>query len=152
MHCPGSASNRRTGVSRKKKHAKFSEKRKIWLVLFSWNARFEIRPFALLPEFLKTFYFWTLIKLGFLKVASPEGRSILSERNFFNICVLSQCIFYWVNFYISKNINSYTFLLALKIAESLQCILNFLFFRVKTIISFSFFRILMIRVAPFSMT
>ena len=41
---------------------------------------------------------------------------ILSEGNFFNICVSSQCITYWTIhiFYISKNINSYTFLLILK--------------------------------------
>ena len=31
-------------------------------------------------------------------------RFIWSERNFFNICVLSQCIVYWVNFQ-----NTYTF-------------------------------------------
>ena len=42
---------------KKTKHAKFSEKRtfltplygKIWRALFSWNTRFEIRSFALLP-------------------------------------------------------------------------------------------------------
>ena len=47
---------------KKTKHAKFSEKstfrtpwyahaheRKIWRALFSWNSRFEIRPFSLLP-------------------------------------------------------------------------------------------------------
>ena len=54
------------GCLKKTKHSKFSEKRKnlrvsirgykmfvfwkIWRVLFSWNTRFEIRPFALLPS------------------------------------------------------------------------------------------------------
>ena len=49
------------GCFKKTKHAKFPEKtnisyplmfvfRKIWCALFSWNTRFEIRPFlALLP-------------------------------------------------------------------------------------------------------
>ena len=47
------------GCFKKTKHAKFSEKtnisnplirtRKIWRALFSWNTRFEIRHFALLP-------------------------------------------------------------------------------------------------------
>ena len=41
------------GCFKKTKHAKFSEEifvfRKIWHALFSWNTRFEIRPFALLP-------------------------------------------------------------------------------------------------------
>ena len=57
---------------------------------------------------------------------------ILSEGNFSNICVLSHCIenrtnvqnIYFIYFYISKNITSYTFLLVFKNVESLQCILN----------------------------
>ena len=58
---------------------------------------------------------------------------ILSEGNFFNICVLSQCIVYWMNvqnIYTltcqKTNIIPYTFLLVFVIVESLQCILNFL--------------------------
>ena len=66
--------------SKKTKHAKFSKKQtfltpwyaqvpvfqKIWRALFSWNTRFEIRPFALLPKtqrsqdvylFIYLFYF-----------------------------------------------------------------------------------------------
>ena len=55
----------RKGCFRKTKHIKFSKKRtrtceyqglrnicfwKIWRTLFSWNTRFEIRPFFLLPK------------------------------------------------------------------------------------------------------
>ena len=53
---------------------------------------------------------------------------ILSERIFFNICVLSQCIVYWIHFQdmpyfvIPKNITSCTFVPAFKIVGSLQCI------------------------------
>ena len=56
--------------------------------------------------------------------------SILSEENFFKICVLSQCIVYWIHF---QNIHTFTYqetllhtilLLACKIVESLQCVLN----------------------------
>ena len=55
---------------------------------------------------------------------------ILSEENFFNICVWSQCIVYWIN---CQNIHTFTYLKALlhtllllvfKIVESLPCILN----------------------------
>ena len=57
---------------------------------------------------------------------------ILSEGNFFNICVFFRCIVYWIHFqnnihayfYKSKNINSCTFLLVFIIVESLQCILK----------------------------
>ena len=69
---------------------------------------------------------------------------ILFEGNFFNTCVLSQCIVYWIHFqnihtytyicmymyihteytYISKSITPYIFLLVFKIVESLQCILK----------------------------
>ena len=54
----------------------------------------------------------------------------LSEGNFFNICVLSQCIVYWIHFQnintftYQKNITWFPFLLAFKIVESLQCILE----------------------------
>ena len=50
------------------------------------------------------------------------------EGNFFNICVLSQYIVYWIHlyisFHISKNITSYTFLLVFKIVKRLKCILK----------------------------
>ena len=55
---------------------------------------------------------------------------ILSEENVFNICVLSQCIVYWIHF---QNIHTFRFqktlphtllVLAFKIVESLQCILK----------------------------
>ena len=55
---------------------------------------------------------------------------ILSEGKFFNICVLSQCIVYWIpfqniqSFTYQKNVTSYTFLPAFKIVKSLQCIIN----------------------------
>ena len=57
---------------------------------------------------------------------------ILSEGNFFNICVFFRCIVYWIHFqnnihacfYKSKNINSCTFLLVFIIVKSLQCILK----------------------------
>ena len=54
---------------------------------------------------------------------------ILFERNFFNICVLSQYIVSWMPFQNIhtllkniRNITSYTFCLFFKIVESLQCI------------------------------
>ena len=55
---------------------------------------------------------------------------ILSEEIFFNICVLSQCIVYWIHF---QNIHTFTYqktllhtllLLVFKIVESLQCTLD----------------------------
>ena len=56
---------------------------------------------------------------------------ILSEGNFCNICILSQCIAYWVHF---QNLHTFTYqntllhtllLLVFKIVESLHCILDF---------------------------
>ena len=53
------------------------------------------------------------------------------RRNFFNICVLSQCIMYWIHF---QDIHTFTYQkillhtllwLLFKIVESLQCIRNF---------------------------
>ena len=53
---------------------------------------------------------------------------ILSEGNFFNICVLSQCIVYWIHFqkiHIKKHYCIHTLLLLVfKIVERLQCILE----------------------------
>ena len=58
---------------------------------------------------------------------------ILSKGSFFKICVLSQCIVYWIHF---QNINTFTYqktlfhtllLLVSKIVESLQCILNHIY-------------------------
>ena len=64
----------------------------------------------------------------------------LSKGNFFKICVLSQCILYWIHF---QNIHTFTYqktllhtllLLVFKIVESLRCILkdilqkNYVFF------------------------
>ena len=55
---------------------------------------------------------------------------ILSEGNFFKICVLSHCIVYWIHF---QNIHTFTYqkillhtllLLVSTIDESLQCILK----------------------------
>ena len=55
---------------------------------------------------------------------------ILPEGNVFNVCVLSQCIEYWIHF---QNIHTFTYqktllhtlvLLVFKIVESLQCILR----------------------------
>ena len=55
---------------------------------------------------------------------------LLFEGIFFNICVLSQCIVYWINF---QNIHTFTYqktllhtllLPVFKVVESLQCILN----------------------------
>ena len=55
---------------------------------------------------------------------------ILSEGNFFKICLLSQCIVYWIHF---QNIHTFTYQKTLlhtllsfisKIVESLQCILK----------------------------
>ena len=56
----------------------------------------------------------------------------LSKRNFFNICVLSQFIVYWIHFHF-QNIHTFTYqktlldallLLVFKILKSLQCILK----------------------------
>ena len=56
---------------------------------------------------------------------------ILSEGNFCNICVLSQCIVYWMHF---QKIHTFTYkkillhtllLLAFKIINRLECILKF---------------------------
>ena len=56
---------------------------------------------------------------------------ILSEEYFFNICVLSQCIVYWLHFqniyifiYQKTLYTSYIFLLVFKTVESFQCILK----------------------------
>ena len=56
---------------------------------------------------------------------------IFSEGNFFNICVLPQCIvFNWIHFQnvhtftYQKAFFSYTFLLVFEVVESLQCILK----------------------------
>ena len=55
---------------------------------------------------------------------------ILSEGNFFNICVFAQCILYWIHF---QNIHTFTYqktllhallLLVFKTVESFHCILN----------------------------
>ena len=53
---------------------------------------------------------------------------ILSERNFFNTCILSPCITYWINF---RNIHTFTctFLLVFKIVKCPQCILKYLFLK-----------------------
>ena len=57
-------------------------------------------------------------------------RLFFPKEIFFNICVLSQYMVYWIHFskytyfYILKNITSYTFLFVFKIVESLQCILK----------------------------
>ena len=53
-----------------------------------------------------------------------------TQREIFHICVLAQCIVYWINF---QNIHAFTYqetllhtllLLVFKIVESLQCILE----------------------------
>ena len=59
---------------------------------------------------------------------------LLSEENVFDICVLSQCVVYWIHYwirywihyYISKNITLCTFCLFLESIKSCQCILNFI--------------------------
>ena len=50
--------------------------------------------------------------------------SLFCPKEFFNIWVLSQSLVYWIHFYTSKNITSYTFFLVFKIIESLQYILK----------------------------
>ena len=57
--------------------------RKIWRALFSWNTRFEIRPFALLQTnyFRKTLHFRYLRRL-WARLYHPWGK--------FSICILSQ--------------------------------------------------------------
>ena len=58
----------------------------------------------------------------------------LVQRKFFNICVISHCIVYWLNF---QNIHTFTYqktllhtllLLVCKIVKSLQCILNDIYY------------------------
>ena len=75
------------------------------------------------------------VKLSWVKACERKKRAFfvpftLSEKSFFNICVLSQCIVYWIHF---QNINTITYqktllhillLLVFKIVESLQCILK----------------------------
>ena len=76
------------------------------------------------------------VKLWWVAVCERKTRAffvafVLSEGNFFNICALSQCIDYWINF---QNIYPFTYqkallnilvLLVFKIVESHQCILKF---------------------------
>ena len=73
------------------------------------------------------------IKLWWVGACERKRRAffvpvILSEGSFFKICVLSQCIVYWIHF---QNINTFryqkTLLLVSKIVESLQCILNHIY-------------------------
>ena len=68
---------------------------------------------------------------------------ILTEGNFFNICVLSHCLVYWIYF---KNINTFTYqktllhpllLLVFKFVESLQCIL---IYYIKQVVGQLFFK------------
>ena len=65
-----------------------------------------------------------------LKRSSKLSNFSLKLKNFFNICVLSQCKVYWINF---QNIYTFTYqktllhallLLVFKIFKSLQCIVN----------------------------
>ena len=70
----------------------------------------------------KTVISWSLRR----KKESSFCTGYFVRRNFFNICFLSQCTVYWMQFqnilfYISKIIISYSFLLVSKIIESLQC-------------------------------
>ena len=75
------------------------------------------------------------VKLWWVGVRERKKRAffvpfILCEGKFFKICVLSQCILYWIHF---QKIHTFTYqkiiihtllLLVFKIVESLQCILN----------------------------
>ena len=64
---------------KKTRHAKFSAKRtfvfrKIWRVLFSWNTRFEIRPF--LPYYLRIY---TIFRDQDIKIAYKNTSNIFKE-------------------------------------------------------------------------
>ena len=75
------------------------------------------------------------VKLWWVGACKRKMRAFLyrlfcPNEIFFNICVLSQCIVYWIHF---QNINTFTYqktllqtlsLLVFKIVESLQCILK----------------------------
>ena len=96
-------------------------------------------PHTLLER--RTFYFSSYknrkLKVEIWWVEAPKRKKrtffvpfILPKAIFFNICVLSCCIVYWIHF---QNMPTFThrktlvhtlFLLAFKIAESIQCILN----------------------------
>ena len=77
------------------------------------------------------------LKVGLLWVGDCERKKraffvpfILSEGNFFKICVLFQCIAYWIHFQdkhtftYQKTLLHTLLLLVSKIFESLQCILK----------------------------
>ena len=109
---------------------------KIWtLIKKKWNWKWKI-PHTDLER-------WTLcfnssknhklkVKLRWVWSSRKKKEGIflpltLSEGIFFNICVLSPCIVYWIHF---QNIHTFpykksiTFLLVFKIVHSLQCILK----------------------------
>ena len=94
------------------------------------------------------------VKLWWLGARERKKRAlfilfILSEGKLFKICILSQCIVYWIHF---QNIHTFTnqkswlhtlLLLVFKIVESLQCLHNSLMvpmyslvlFRVRSFVS-----------------
>ena len=56
---------------------------KIWRALFSWNTRFEIRPFALLPALFELF---TITNVSYKKVSLHNILSGVLLNNFMSMC------------------------------------------------------------------
>ena len=122
-------------VSKSKSHAFCWTKMKT-LIKTKRNRKWKI-PHRLLERLILCFSSyksreWT-VKLWWVAARERQKRAffltfILSEGHFFNICVLFQCIVYWLNF---QNIHTFTyqktilhtlFLLVFKTVESLRCI------------------------------
>ena len=102
----------KVGISKRvfleNKDAKFSEKfvfRKIWRALSSWNTRFEIRPFALLPAILPlcncfTFTFWRLTsQKNLFLVGRVRGKKFIMYTN----GPTYPCIFIVINSFCPKS-------------------------------------------------
>ena len=112
---------------------------KIWTLIKTKRNRKWKTPHAILERRTLCFSSYKNRKLNVqLWGVGAHGRKktpffvplILSEGNFFKICVLSQCIVYWIHF---QNIHTFTYqktllhtllLLVSKIVESLKCILK----------------------------
>ena len=63
--------------------------RKIWRALFSWNTRFEIRPFALLPT--KSQYLRNILEQPNLELIAAE-KCVNVGQLFFNLVLIKQLL------------------------------------------------------------
>ena len=105
---------------------------------FSWNGKWKI-PFTVFERRALCFSTFKNHKLK-IKLCWVGAHGInksaffipfnLSEENFLNFCVSSQCIMYWIHFqkipllHIKKHYFIHMFLVFKTIIESLQCILQ----------------------------